>query len=69
MSASQADLIDFGQHDGSKVAPPAQRSNSQSDDAAPAGLQQPLLPSAAPNHVLRQDSVAGSIDEFVDAES
>lgn len=69
MSATQADLIDFGQYDGSKVPPPAQGSISQSDDAVPVGLQQPLLPNTAQNHTFRQDSVAGSVDEFVDAES
>ena len=69
MSAAQADLIDFGQHDGSKVKPPSQSSSSRADDARPVGLQQPLQPSSTQNHTFRQDSIAGSVDEFVDAES
>ncbi|KAL9081232.1 MAG: hypothetical protein Q9157_000207 [Trypethelium eluteriae] len=69
MSATQADLIDFGQHDGSKVVPSAQANASSPGGTVPSGLRQPLQPSTAENHVLRQDSVAGSVDEFVDAES
>ncbi|KAI9705241.1 MAG: hypothetical protein M1820_005239 [Bogoriella megaspora] len=70
MSATQADLIDFGQHDASKVSPPTQNSSTSYDGSAPPpGLQQPLVPTSSQGHDLRQDSIAGSIDEFVDAES
>ncbi|KAI9692618.1 MAG: hypothetical protein M1822_006849 [Bathelium mastoideum] len=69
MSAAQADLIDFGQYDGSKVAPPSQSNALHAEDAVPVGLQRPLQPNAAQNQTFRQDSIAGTVDEFVDAES